>query len=227
MRAIGILLSVLFGAAIWADSLDIKIGAAGLRQKVKVSDFTTYEEKTEWKTGFDGALSYNLMVDKLLAVAPELGLARFSHSGSAPMQGYEIKYEIVTYLIPILINARLFLPMGELGMGEKPPFQPYVTVGIGYTVGEVQRETTQTSTIPGSSGTTTTKQKYGLNGLSYQAVVGTSITLDPTSAVEVLLEGGYRGANLKPDIQGEKAADYPGWLARIGIRYSFGLASSY
>lgn len=213
---------LLFSLSLWANSLDIKIGAAGFRDKIL--DVNTGEEKREWNTGFDGALSFNLIVDKLLAVAPEVGIARFSKSESAtPMQGMKMDYEQVTYLLPFLINARLFLPMGELGMGEKPLFQPYVTVGLGYTAGEVQVETTTTST----GSTSTTKSKYGLNGFTYQAFLGSAITLDPTSAVEALVEIGYRGANLKPDLPDFKATDYPTWVARVGIRYSFGVASSY
>ncbi len=186
------------------NSIDAKIGAGSIEQK-------NIENEKPLLWGFDAAIAFNLELDKLLAISPEIGFLNVSNTGS--FMGAD--WNSHTYLFPLTLNAKLFLPMGDADMGEKPLLQPYITVGGGYVFGENHFEYGPMH------------QKVGLNGFTYQALLGAAITLDPTSAVQILLEGGYRGFSLKPDVDNPETEDSKGFIARVGIRYSLAGATSY
>ncbi len=204
------LAAMLSTGAVFADSIDGKIG-------------TSTVHKT--KFGFDAAIDYNLELDPFFSIAPQFGFQWVSFDEktgeSVVISGITVDKEIAQdwYTFPLMIQAKIF-PMAGMtgGLGGKPPVSPYLAIGGGWTW--MFNETTTPTTDTSAKNT----QREAFSGFAYQALIGSKFALGsgglgPQSAVDLVLEAGYRGG--KPESHentGNIKSD--AWIIRAGVSYT-------
>lgn len=166
------------------------------------------------KAGFDAGLAYALRLEKFFAIVPEINFNWISYdnslggAGATGLTGATASTPSTNfYTIPILVNGRLYIPMGA---DETPVFQPYVTVGAGYGYSSF-------STTGGG-----VNASGSLGGFMYQFGIGGALNMGmiadgSPSATSLILEAGYRGGSLTYSGTGY---DWGGYVVRAGVSFS-------
>jgi len=146
------------------------------------------------KTGFDAEIAFGHYYHPMFAM--ELGGGYFESEGSPAAQPGETKLQVV----PILLTAKAFLPIGTI--------EPYGEFGIGYYITELK--------VRGLSGplSNISSEREGVVG--FHAGAGLNINITP--AVFIGAEGRYLWA--KPKIGGQDIKlDGFTVTADLGFRY--------
>lgn len=164
------------------------------------------------KAGFDAGLAYALRLERFFAIVPEVSFNWLSYDqplGGIGSGGLTTAASPTTnfYTIPILLNGRLYIPMGS---DETPVFQPYITVGAGYGYASYNNTTNGVST------------SASLGGFMYQVGVGGALNMGmiaegSASATSLIIEAGYRGGSLSYSGTGY---DWGGYVVRAGVAFS-------
>lgn len=183
--------------------------AGGIEAKAGVASVKTASDKA----GFDAGLAYAIRLERFFAIVPELNFNWLNYDSAAGSASGGVLSGTATpsinlYTIPMLLNARLYIPMGA---DEVPVFQPYVTVGAGYGIASWIYKTPNAPTL-----------NETLGGLMYQATVGFALNLGmmsegSASSTSLIFEVGYRGGSLEKNLV---KFDYGGYVIRAGASFS-------
>lgn len=181
--------------------LAFSISAFAINSTLDVKGGVQYPSDVE-KVGFDSAATLNIGVDKYFAIGVESGFGWIKwEDKDSPIAAGNINVAKVEktnlYYLPLLAVATIrfsdFL--------ESDGFMPYVSGGAGY------------------SWTWYRNPDYNdrFDGFTWQAVAGVAFRLGSDSNLTLLVEGGYRGA----DVEDSKnyALDMSGPIGRIGISF--------
>lgn len=204
----------LLPSAVVANGLEIKGGVGSVKA---AND----------KAGFDAAIAYSLKLERFFAFVPELNFnwINFDQCKSNPCQqaqigGFtgDIKTTRNHFTLPLLLNARLLIPMGT---EDTPAVQPYVTIGAGYAWSFYEEKTPEYT--QGSTTTPAEVKNDSAAGFMYQAMVGVSFNLGmltegSASATSLLLEAGYRGGEVE---RSPIKIDMSGYVVRVGAAFNF------
>ena len=191
---------------LYAGTLDVKLGAAS-------------QKSAGDRAGLNAALAYNLSIDRYFTVAPEIGFNWHSYSEtlgantSGNLTTTTVTSKTNRYYIPAIINAKVMIPMGgnsEWGSASSM-ITPYFGIGGGY------------SWMFNNTEKSGTKTSIDLDGLVYQAFVGTYFKIAEDSAVEFLVEAGYRGGKVE---RGNAQADIAGWFAMGGVKFNLDMGQA-
>gem|GEM_PF-1987097 len=211
------LAAMLSTTSLFANSIDGKIGTSTVQGRI--------DNKT--KFGFDAAIDYNLELDPFFSIAPQFGFqwASFDEKTgqSVTISGKTVDQEIAQdwYTFPLMIQAKIF-PMAGMtgGLGGKPPVSPYLAIGGGWTWMFYESTTPKTDT----SAEVTSREAF--SGFAYQALIGSKFALGsgglgPQSAVDLVLEAGYRGGKLEGEVNNNTVSiESDGWIIRAGVSYT-------
>lgn len=165
------------------------------------------------KAGFDAGVAYAIRLERFFAIVPEVNFNWLNYDGAATTisgtgLGTTATPSVSLYTLPMLLNARLYIPMGA---DETPTFQPYVTVGAGYGLASYINKTPNQPTL-----------NETLGGLMYQASLGFALNLGmmsegSASSTSIIFEVGYRGGQLEKNLV---KFDYGGYVIRAGASFS-------
>ncbi len=192
--------SIISAPTFAAGGFEVKAGIASVKS-------------AENKAGFDAGVAYAIRLERFFAVLPEINFNWLNYDGAATTisgsgLGTTATPSVSLYTLPMLLNARFYIPMGT---DDVPLLQPFVTVGAGYGlasyINKTPNQPTATETI---------------SGLMYQASLGLALNLGmvaegSASSTSILLEVGYRGGQLE---KGLVKFDYGGYVIRAGASFS-------
>jgi len=182
------------------------------------------------KAGFDAGIAYAYKIERFFAFVPELNFnwINFDQCVSNGAGGCQtatvggLSSTLTTsrnhYTLPLMLNLRFIVPMGS---EDTPAVQPYVTLGAGYAWSFFEATTPQ-HTI-GATTTPAQSVSDSAAGFMYQGMLGLAFNLGmltegSASSTNILLEGGYRGSQVKKS--GFKF-DMSGYVLRVGAAFNF------
>lgn len=166
------------------------------------------------KAGFDAGLAYAIRLERFFAIVPEFNFNWLSYDnapgGVGTTGGVAGSTQSISsnfYTFPVLLNGRLYIPMGS---DDTPYVQPIINVGAGYGWSEFSY----------TQGNTTGKASF--SGFMYQASIGVLVNLGmiadgSASSTNLMLEAGYRGGSLG---SGGVNYDWGGYLIRAGVNFA-------
>ncbi len=186
-------------------SLDGKLGTG----------YATDPEKFGWQLNF----AYMTELDPFFSIGFEPGIYWTTWDrkvGRETVGGVEadVKADTNAYVIPFLLDAQIRLP----NMKQKIIVEPYITLGLGYSMMLLNYSQPEYESSPGVVVPSESKTKF-FHGLTWQAMFGMSYNPGPSSKIEFLAEVGYRYAKLERD---NLEIDISGLIINIGVRYPFG-----
>lgn len=209
---VGIVFSILATyVPVHAGELDIKLGAAS--------------QKTAGdRVGFNAGIGYNHAIDKYFVINPEIGLNwhKFDKGTGTQVtfstgQTGELVNKNNSFLVPVLLNAKILIPTGNDEWGGSSLFTPYLGIGAGWAW---MFNTVET---PEYQGTMADKKQSTLNGLMYQVFGGFAFKVAQDSNVQFLLEGGYRGGEVELN---NARLNVGGFFANGGVKIALDLGQS-
>ncbi|HOP64934.1 MAG TPA: outer membrane beta-barrel protein [Spirochaetota bacterium] len=165
------------------------------------------------KAGFDAAISANYGADKYFTIGAEAGFGwvKYKDEGDSTKVD-DVEFASVDktniYSFPLLAVATIRLA----DMKEQYGFMPYITAGAGWTWAKFDNPD-----LPDEFDET-------FNGFTWQAVGGVNILLGSDSNLTLILEGGWRSAEL--DNSDDIMLDMSGFICHAGISFPIG-ASDY
>ncbi|MCX7632757.1 MAG: hypothetical protein N2Z22_05430 [Turneriella sp.] len=206
---------------VWATILPGMLFANGFEIKAGVGSVRAANNKA----GFDAAIAYSLKLERYFAFVPELNFnwINFDQCATDPCKQVPVGGITKTllrtrnhYTFPLLLNARLLIPLGE----DTPVVQPYITVGAGYGWSFYRQETP--AYTEGANSFPAQTVNDSATGFMYQAILGFSLNLGmmtegSPSMTNLILEGGYRGGQVS---KGGFSSDMSGYVVRLGVGFN-------
>ncbi len=173
------------------------------------------------KVAFDSEVAFDVAVNDFFKVGIESGFGWIkleeAGAGGIELEGATVTEKFTTnyYSIPLLAMFTLNLPMGEYS-----PVSFFISAGAGYSW-----------TIYDSD---LFEESYTFSGFTYQAVAGINYDMgEQASHMKLFLEGGYRGTDLKTDIEyngvtlNDAELDMSGFIVRAGVTFPLGGGSDW
>lgn len=193
IRTIITVLLVGFSTSLFAQesNLDFKVGIA-------------YPDAPD-KVGLDTAIAFNLGLDKYFTIGAETGFGwiKWEDKDAAEMMG-EITLAQVekanAYSLPLLATATIRFADVMSSYG----FMPYISGGAGYSWTWYDHPEFEDT----------------FHGFTWQVTGGIIFKPGEGSAINVIIDAGYRGAGIENSDSYE--LDMSGFIARIGVSFPMG-----
>ena len=186
-------------AALFMFTFSVSVFALGSTLDVKGG--IQYPSDVE-KVGFDSAATLNIGVDKYFALGVESGFGwiKWEDKDSPVTAGYVTVAKVEKtnlYYLPLLAVATVRFS----DFMESDGFMPYISGGAGYSWTWYRNP----------------DFKDRFEGFTWQAVGGVAFRLGSDSNLTLVVEGGYRGADVQD--KNDYALNMSGPIGRIGISF--------